>query len=302
MNIIFENVFERDIDLLIMRRFAMKDVSFIRLFSKRAEIDIDSESAILSVSHSVMTNDGETDVEIIFSDGDEKIAFLIEDKIDAVAQPEQEKRYEIRAKKAIEQGLYNKYYIFIVAPQKYLNNNQEAEKYAYQVSYEEIREVLSDEFEKALINKALDESKRGYVPVEDRRVTDFWNQLYDFVENNYPDTFNMQGHKGDVKGSRAIWATMNSGHGTSIVIKADRGFVDLEIPGYADRFVEFSKANKDIIDKKRLYIRTASKSLSVRKYTEIIDFKGDFSAQTDKLEDAFNKAKELQDLIKCLKF
>lgn len=302
MNIVFENVLERDIDFLIMRRFAMKDVLFIHLFSKRAEIDLDSELAILNVSHSVMTNDGETDVEIILSEGDEKIAFLIEDKIDAAAQPEQAKRYEIRAQKAIEQGLYNKYYIFIVAPQKYLNNNHEAGKYAYQVSYEEIREVLSDECEIALIDKALDESKQGYVPVEDRKVTDFWNQLYDFVENNYPDTFNLQGHKGEVRGSNAVWVTMNSGHGTTVVIKADRGFVDLEIPGYADRFAEFSKANKDVIDQKRLYIRTASKSLSVRKYTEIIDFTGDFSAQTDKLEDAFNKAKELQDLVKYLKF
>ncbi|MBR4344153.1 MAG: PD-(D/E)XK nuclease family protein [Lachnospiraceae bacterium] len=302
MNIIFENVVERDVDLLIMRRFALRDASFIRMFCEKTSIDPDTVYSVLNVSHSVMTNDGETDVEIILSDGSAKTAFLIEDKIDAIAQPEQAKRYELRAKKAIEQGLYDKYYIFIVAPQKYLNNNQEAGKYAYQVSYEEIREVLSDEFEMALIDKALDESKHGYVPVEDRKVTDFWNQLYDFVENNYPDTFNLQGHKGEVRGSNAVWVTMNSGHGTSVVIKADRGFVDLVIPGYADRFAEFSKVNKDVIDQKRLYIRTASKSLTVRKYIEIIDFAGDFSDQIDRVEDAFNKAKELQDLVKYLKF
>ena len=302
MKINFESVLERDIDLLIMRRFSLNDYSFIHVFFDRAGVELTENHMVTNVSHSVMTNDGETDVEIILSDGNDKIAFLIEDKIDAIAQPEQAQRYKIRAEKALKEGVFNRCYIFIVAPQKYLNNNQEAGKYAYQVSYEEIRDILTDEFELALIDRALDESKRGYVPVEDRKVTEFWNKLHDYVETRFPDTFNIQWHIGEARGSNAVWLTIKCGHGICIELKTDRGFVDLEIPGYADKFVEFSKANKDIIDQKRLFIRTATKSLAIRKYTEIIDFTKDFSEQIDKVENAFIKAQELQDLVKFLKY
>ena len=302
MEIVFENVFERDIDLMIMRGFARNDYPFMHLFSERAGVVLSENYKVSNVSHSVMTNDGETDVEVIISDGNDKIAFLIEDKIDAIAQPDQAQRYKTRAEKALKEGVFNRYYIFIVAPHKYLNNNQEAKKYACQVSYEEIREILTDEFEKALIDKALDESRRGYVPVEDRKVTDFWNKLQDYVETRFPDTFNIQWRKGEVRGSNAVWITIKCGHGICIEMKTDRGFVDLEIPGYADKFVEFSKANKDIIDQKRLFIRTATKSLAIRKYTDIIDFTKDFSDQIDKIENAFIKAQELQDLVKFLKY
>ena len=48
----------------------------------------------MKVEHSVVTSDGETDVQAILSVDGKKIAFLIEDKIDAVAQNEQAKRYE----------------------------------------------------------------------------------------------------------------------------------------------------------------------------------------------------------------
>lgn len=302
MKLVFENVLERDIDLLIMRRFAMNDITFIKLFSERIADELSEKYRVISVYHSVLTNDGETDVEVILSDGEDKISFLIEDKIDAIAQPEQAQRYEIRAKRDLEQGLFDRYYIFIVAPQKYLKSNQEARKYAYQISYEEIRDILTDEFEQALLEKALNESKQGYMPVEDRKVTEFWDKLYDFIDTRFPDTFSIQWHKGKARGSNAVWIMIKCGQGACIEIKTNKGYVDLEILGYADKFVEFSKMNKDIIDQNRLFIRTASKSLAIRKYIDKIDFTGSFSGQIEKVEAAFLAAKELQDLVKYLKF
>jgi hypothetical protein len=56
------------------------------------------------------------------------------------------------------------------------------------------------------------------------------------------------------------------------------------------------------LDKKRLCVRVATKSLAIRKYIEPIDFTGSFSDQLENVEDAFAKAKELQDLVKDLKF
>ena len=196
MKIVFENVLERDFDFLIMNRFAKKDVSFIELFLNKAGL-IWEGCSIDSISHSVTTNDGETDVEIILNSGGSKVGILIEDKIDAVAQPEQSSRYIIRANKAVEEGKYSSYYIFIVAPLKYLEGNKEAGKYQFKVSYEEILGVTAEGFEKAIVEKALDESKHGYVPVEDRNVTEFWNHIYDFVEEYYPDIFFIQGRRGE---------------------------------------------------------------------------------------------------------
>ena len=302
MNIVFESVLERDIDFLIMRSFSQIDMEVIDLFCKCAGCTWNQDVLIESVSHSVSTSDGESDVEVVFKDGNDRIAFLIEDKIDAIAQPDQANRYEIRAKKAVEQGKYDKYYVFIVAPEKYLQGNKEASKYENQVSYEQIYNCLKEGFEKSMLEKALDESRHGYVPIEDRNVTEFWNNIYDFVEVKYPGVFNLWGKKGESRGANAIWINIKSGSGTTIVIKADRGYVDLEIAGYADKFQKFSKDNQVLLDEKKLYVRTASKSLAIRKYIEPFDFKKSFSDQLDYVEEGFRKAKELQDLVKDLNF
>ncbi len=302
MDISFENIVERDIDLLVIRQFSTMNTNMLSLFAQKAEIENVEKLEISQISHSVMTVDGETDVEVIFNYGETRIAFLIEDKIDAIAQPEQAKRYKIRADKAVESGKYDKYFIYIIAPQKYLKGNQEAALYPNRISYEELLDVLNDDFDKAMLKKALDESKHGYVPIEDQRVTAFWDRLYTFVEERFPDTFLLSGKKGESRGSNARWIAIKSGKGTNLQIKADRGFVDLEISGYADKFQEFSKNNQDLLDSKRLYLRLASKSLAIRSYIEPIDFEGDFDAQIAQVEIAFLKAKELLDLVKLLKY
>ena len=183
-----------------------------------------------------------------------------------------------------------------------MDGNKEAAKYAYNISYEEIKETLSDEFDIAAINRALDESKKGYVPVEDRNVTLFWDKMFDYVDKRFPDTFSFYSKKGDIHGATAWWVTIKSGKGSKIVIKSDRGYVDLEIAGYTERFQEFSKANQELLDSRRLYLRMASKSLAIRKYIDCIDFTKGFDEQIPLVENAFVKAKELQDLVKELKF
>ena len=282
-----------------MRQFIKKNDAFVSLFLEKSNLN--NSYSILKVENSIMTNDGETDVEAILSIGGKKVAFLIEDKIDAVAQPEQSKRYEIRAKKAKDTGEFDEYYIFIVAPQKYLDGNKEAAKYSYNLSYEDLRNTLYDEYDIAVIDCAIDESKKGYIPIEDRNVTQFWDKMFDYIDKRFPDIFTFYSKKGDIHGSNACWVSIKSGKGTKIVIKSDRGYVDLEIAGYTEKFQEFSKANQELLDSKRLYLRMASKSLAIRKYIDCIDFTMDFDEQIPLVEMAFVKAKELQDLVKDLK-
>ena len=305
MVIQFDSIYERDMDLLFMRKLA-HDKAFVRQFflteKELSTKEYDkADFSIEKVAHSVMTEDGESDIEVILSIDNRRIALLIEDKIDAVAMPEQAARYGIRGKKAVKRGDYDEYYVFIIAPKDYLRTNAEAKKYPHQIPYEDIRASTEDSFEQAVLSHALSDANNVRLP-RDAAVTAFWDQLYDFLDKNYHDVFRVHGHKGlERSGQAGQWISMSCAKPYSIQIKSDRGYVDLEIGGYAERFAQFSNDNRVLIDEKRLYIRAASKSLAVRKYIGMIDFTQPFESQITALTKAFDAAKELQELIPKLK-
>ncbi len=301
MTIQFDAVYERDMDILLMRKIAY-DRNFVRRFFLDGAIEDDkAEFVVEKVAHSVVTEDGESDVEAILSVNGKRIALLIEDKIDAVAQPDQAERYSIRGRKAVDCGDYDDFYVYIVAPRDYLDNNAEAKKYPHRISYEDIRSSSEDLFENAMIDHALSDANNVRLP-RSAVVTAFWDQLYDYVDENYPDTFLIHGHRGlERSGQAGQWISMSCVKPYGIQIKSDRGYVDLEIGGYGDRFAQFSNDNKALIDEKRLYVRAASKSLAIRKYIDFIDFTQPFESQKPALRKAFDAAKELQDLISKLK-
>lgn len=301
MKMNFESVTERDMDLLLMRKFAC-DKIFLNVFLK--EIGYDAENvSVDTVSHSVSTEDGESDIVVTLDIEDgRKIALLIEDKTNAPAMDNQALRYGRRGDKAKKRGEYDEYHIFIVAPQKYLNGNSEAQNYPHKISYEEIQKSLTEAYDTALFAKALDVSKHGYVTVYNKQVTDFWDKIYDFADLYYPGIFKIQGKKGLARsGDPGQWITISCNNQFSVQIKSDRGYVDLEIRGYADKFEQFSKDNNELIDANRLYVRAASKSLAIRRYVECIDFTQPFDSQEEALRIAFTAAKELQGLIKDIK-
>ncbi len=301
MEIKFESITERDMDLLLMRK--LSDKSFLKdIFLDKINLR-SIEFSVLNIKHSVSTEDGESDIEVLLTDGNKKkIALLIEDKINAPAMEDQADRYIIRGDKGKARGDYEEYHVFIVAPEKYLKNNTEAKKYPNKISYESIKEYLKDPFEIAVINCALNISKHGYVTLYNKTVTDFWDRLYDFVEENYPGQFKIHGKKGlEKSGTPSQWITISCNNQFGIQIKSDRGYADLEIRNYADKFQQFCKDNQQLIDEKKLHIRTATKALAVRYYVDCIDFTKEFETQEAALRTAFDAAKELQDLIKVIK-
>jgi len=97
---IIETVFERDIDLYIINKF-LYDNKFKELFlDKINKCDFNVKECI----HSYLDNDGESDITVILEKDEEKIALLIEDKIDAIAMPDQRNRYSLRGDKGIVEG------------------------------------------------------------------------------------------------------------------------------------------------------------------------------------------------------
>ena len=141
MNVRFEKVFERDIDLLIINKF-INDPKVANYFLDKLNL---SNYKLIKVEHSLMDNDGESDITIILENDVEKIALLIEDKIDAIAMPNQRNRYDIRGNKGIKNKEYDRYFVFIIAPQDYLDTNLESKKYENRISYEELKELFKDD-------------------------------------------------------------------------------------------------------------------------------------------------------------
>ena len=109
---------------------------------------------------------GESDMTVVIECNGEKIGLLIEDKIDAIAMPEQATRYNKRGQKGIERGDYARFFVFIIAPSKYLSQNAEAQKYPNKVEYETIVsyfESINDArtpFKIQQIKQAIDKQKK----------------------------------------------------------------------------------------------------------------------------------------------
>ena len=113
--------------------------------------------------HSLSDENGESDITIILENDNRKIGLLIEDKINAIAMPKQYERYILRAEKQKYKGLFDNYYIFIIAPKSYIDSNTEAKKYDNKISYEEILDYISgDVYGESLIKEAIEVKKKGF--------------------------------------------------------------------------------------------------------------------------------------------
>ena len=156
----FEKVFERDIDLYILNKFVndekFKDIFLNVLGAERCDI--------VDFIHSYSDENGESDITVVLKNEKETIGLLIEDKISAIAMPNQYERYLKRGDRLAKEGLFDRFFVFIIAPESYLKENAEAKKYDYQISYETILEYIKDDlFGKELIKEAINEKKKGYL-------------------------------------------------------------------------------------------------------------------------------------------
>ena len=119
------------------------------------------------------------DIAAIFKDLEgRKTAILIENKIDALAQPNQAARYRSRGDAGIEKTWWHKYRTCMIAPQAYLDANSEAELYDARVSYESIKEwfqhVETDcrsAYRAEVGENAIEQNRRGYKPIPHVGVT-----------------------------------------------------------------------------------------------------------------------------------
>lgn len=239
----FSDVSERDMDMLISEE-VVSSADFLAIFLERVGIESASVLSVeLSKSDSTL---GESDITVIIESDGDKIGLLIEDKIDAIAMPDQAMRYHMRGRKGIEQGDYAKFFVFIVAPQKYLSENNESKKYPNRISYEELLEFFSgrkdnrNTYKAQQIEQAIYKQKTGYQVIENRAVTDFWEKYANYQKEHHPNVWLL--YSPSKKGSNASWPRYNTViKGLYFYHKSEFGYVDLTFQNCADRIPELEQ-------------------------------------------------------------
>lgn len=287
MIIKFDKVYERDIDLYLINSFC-NCTDLVELFLKKIN---KTGYKVKSGEVSLTDENGESDVTFVLSKANHNIGLLIEVKIDAIAMPNQSGRYIKRGNKGVKEGVYDDYYVFIIAPNDYLNSNNEAQKYPYKIAYEELLDVITNEYGKTLFSSAIEKKKKGYTPIEDKDTTKFWNDLYNYVEKEYPDIkiYKVDGPRGSKPGWPHI---MTDDKRVYIMYKSDRGYIDLTFNRLGKHQREFKNYMEKSL-KKGMKIHQTGKSMAIRLTAPCVDFHNKFDQYQNELKEIMKKIRRL---------
>lgn len=294
MKLHFERVFERDLDLLLMNLFS-RGSKACDLFYNKIGMYPDE---ITEIKHSVKTVFGESDLEVWFTKGGKLYALLIEDKINASAQPEQQQRYEQRKedykKLGMEEG-----FVFLVAPGAYISSNGEASKYVSTVDFDELLPVLQQEND-AFGCAVLECGKLKFTDSKtpDEKVTEFWQQyimyFHDRGKQGLNDTVR-------TRSANSVWPTFRTMlPGTviqhkSIVNSEQTGWADLQFTGKAAQAAQLNALLKKYLDPD-MRPRITGNSYSIGIELVPIIFSEPFVNSEGQMEKLYNAVSRLQKL------
>ncbi len=103
----FSDVSERDMDLLFLEEF-VSSPKFLNIFLSK--VGLENADMIEAEQSKVDMEYGESDMTLIVEKGGNKYGILIENKIDAIAMPNQYGRYVERGKIGIKNKEYNDFF------------------------------------------------------------------------------------------------------------------------------------------------------------------------------------------------
>ncbi len=301
MGIKFLDVIERDIDILILEEIVFSQ-KFADIFLSKVGL---SGAKVIEVEHSKTDIElGETDITVIVQNGGKKHGLLIEDKIDAIAQPEQCKRYDDRGKLGVKNNDYDSYDVFIVAPEKYLKDNDEAMKYPNKVLYEELVKYFSgktdvrSKFKLVQLEQAISHQRTGYKVVEVASVTRFWNNYIDYQNEKYGRLMSLN-NKGP-KGAKSTWFTYKTVHkDVTIVHKTEKGYVDLSFRGgngKIDKLVKWFEDDIENFKESGMTVETAGKSAVLRIKVSKVDVFDEFDKYIDNVDEGLKAVEKFNEI------
>jgi len=298
----FSDVSERDMDLLFLEEFAHSQ-DFANVFLSKINM---IDAAVVEIEQSkVDVEFGESDMAVIVEYSGKKHGLLIENKIDAIAMPNQSGRYKERGFKGIKNGDYNSFDVFIVAPEKYLSQNEEAKKYPNKVTYEECLQYFESftdaraSFKKQQVEQAITKQKSGYSVTENKRVTEAWRKYTALKEEKYP--YLWLATSGGPKGAKASWPRFNTViKGLYMYHKTEFGFIDLHFSGCANRVLDL----RDVLTKmlgnlteQGLSVHITGKSAVLRLRVPSINFREPYESYADYLTTCFDAIATMTALV-----
>jgi hypothetical protein len=279
-----ESVLERDTDLLILEEWSVNSEFAHWLLE---QFSVTQKFSSFDGWHSVTDPQyGESDLLLVAENPSMKIAVLLENKIDAIAQEEQSKRYFLRAEKLKQELDLTSTVVGIIAPEHYLQNNQEAQNYPIQISYESVAEWFSaqagvrDLYRAAVLKSAIEKERRGYRPIKDEQVSRFWHDYWKYLQRAVPEA---KMKEPDIVPSGSDWPELYFSWFPAkwkLIHKLSRGVLDLE--------TKLSPAEAEILQKSfpegEFSIVQTGKSFSIRLNVVPLDRHIPLASQHDALE------------------
>jgi hypothetical protein len=274
-------VTERDVDLMMVEELVASQ-EFRNRFTER--IGIGTALSVTSAARSVATSNGESDIEVSFTDGHRTTHVLIENKVDAPLQPSQGERYQARGEMYVEQGEHERVIVVLTAPSRYLSSKRQLQGFDHQVAYEEIREWLNGSpasdariaYKIALIEAAITRGEIGWVLKPDPTTTEFWREYWILATRMAPE---LQMPEPDAKPATSGFIAFRPAglpDGYELLHKLPYGHVDLQIRGGAAQMSSIRATYEPSLGL-GMRIERASKSAVIRIPVPKIQFRTSFS-------------------------
>ena len=293
----FDNVVERDIDLLVLDR--MYTSGLLDFFLEEAGLD--GYELVNAVHSDADPVHGESDIVAVVRKGDDVHGLLIENKINAGAQPNQYERYHIRGKERFG----DKYTVFLIAPEAYLASNYEAQhKYEHCVSYEKMRDSCfrEDPYAFALLSRAVVKKTSPGSSAVSPEKTAFWHAYFDYQQQFAPDVpmlYSKRNH-----GYFSDWPHYKISppiKSLEIIHKPnykgeDFGTVELEFERMYHRIEELKAATQNILVPEMFWKR-AGKSASLCIKVPRMDFSHAFEEYEAVMPEVFSAVRALQGIV-----
>jgi hypothetical protein len=144
---LLDHVRERDLDLVLVGALFASEP--FRTFMLKSAIGWTKRHSLVRTCVSETTDAGESDVLLVVDLEDaDRLALMIEDKIDAPFQPEQANRYQQRGEQGVRDGQWNRFTTCVCAPEGYLAGARPMKEWSAYISLESISEWAA--FERAL--------------------------------------------------------------------------------------------------------------------------------------------------------
>lgn len=296
---------ERDVDLILLEEFLASE-GFREWFLK--EIGLTGAYELLAAGRSVVTANGESDVEVELRGAAGNVHVLVENKISAPFQDRQAERYRERGALRMRNGECIAFRVVLVAPSEYIERTQESpETVAFdaRIPYERIVEWFTAEgtergrVKAALLRNAFEGREKGRA--FDSGVTDFHTKYWKLQQVLAPE---LGMKRPDVRGPGSsfivflptTFEAFRRDRLCEFQHKLEHGCIDFELRGRGALRSEFLR----LYGKKLppwVSAEKAGKSLALRVRTTRVEIYGSFDEQRPAVEEALSKSRRLLEWI-----